>query len=47
VEGYRELKRTPLQLKNDLIKIESTINTVVDDFKIELENIKNNSVTLS
>jgi PAS domain S-box-containing protein len=47
VEGYRELKRTPLQLKNDLIKIESTINTIVDDFKLELENIKNNSVTLS
>jgi signal transduction histidine kinase/CheY-like chemotaxis protein len=47
IEKYRELKRTSTQLKNDLIKIESTINTIVDDFKIEIESIKNNNVSLN
>lgn len=47
VEKYRELKRTPTQLKNDLIKIESTINTIVNDFKLEIEAIKNNSANLN
>jgi CheY-like chemotaxis protein len=47
VEKYRELKRTSTQLKNDLVKIDSTINTIVDDFKIEIESIRNNSVTLN
>jgi hypothetical protein len=47
VEKYRELKRTSTQLKNDLVKIESTINSIVEDFKIEIKSIKNNSVTLN
>jgi PAS domain S-box-containing protein len=47
IEKYRELKRTSTQLRNDLIKIESTINTIVDDFKIEIESIKNNNVSLN
>jgi signal transduction histidine kinase/CheY-like chemotaxis protein/HPt (histidine-containing phosphotransfer) domain-containing protein len=47
VEKYRELKRTPIQLKNDLTKIESTINTIVDDFKTEIEGIKSNRVNLN
>jgi signal transduction histidine kinase/DNA-binding NarL/FixJ family response regulator len=47
VEKYRELKRTSTQLKNDLVKIDSTINTIVDDFKIEIESIRNNSVTFN
>ncbi|MFN6091243.1 MAG: PAS domain S-box protein [Bacteroidota bacterium] len=47
VEKYRESKRTSTQLKNDLIKIETTINAVVYDFKIEIESIKNNNVNLN
>ena len=47
VEKYRELKRTPTQLKNDLIKIESTINSIVDDFKNEIASINKNNAMLN
>jgi dsDNA-specific endonuclease/ATPase MutS2 len=46
VEGYRELKRTPQQLKNDLAKIDATINTIVADFKNEINIINNQSVLI-
>jgi hypothetical protein len=47
VEGYRELNRTPLQLKNDISKIESTIALVVDDLRIEIKLLNDNSIVLN
>jgi hypothetical protein len=47
VEGYRELNRTPLQLKNDISKIESTIALVVNDLRIEIKLLNDNSIVLN
>lgn len=46
VEGYRELKRTSSQLKNDIDEIEYTIALVVHDFKSEIELLNDKIIVL-